>query len=323
MTEAAFVRANIKRWEEFEAKLKDLKHQDPDLLAGWYVQLTDDLAYARTQFPGGEITLYLNQLVASLHSRIYSNRREKKQRLLNFWRYEVPAVYYRHRMALLYSALVFFVAALIGALSAAHDFNFVRLILGDSYVNMTEANIAKDDPMAVYKSMRQSDMFFAITLNNIKVSFMAFLAGIFTAIGSGLLLFYNGVMLGSFQYFFYQKGLLITSVLSIWIHGTLEIPAIVLAGAAGMVMGNGLVFPGTYHRLESLARSAREGLKMVVGLVPVFIVAGFLESFVTRHTQLPLLIKLLIIGLSATFIIYYFVIYPAKLYSKHGKYQQN
>ena len=103
----------------------------------------------------------------------------------------------------------------IGALSAAHDDTFVRLILGDAYVNMTLNNIEQGDPMAVYKSMHQSDMFFAITFNNVRVSFMAFVMGLLISVGSGLIMFYNGIMLGAFQYFFYQKGLLLTSFLTI------------------------------------------------------------------------------------------------------------
>src|SRR5690606_15344093 len=100
-------------------------------------------------------------------------------------------------------------------------------------------------------------------------------------------LFYNGVMLGSFQYFFHQRGLLMESALTIWIHGTLEITAIVIAGGAGIVMGNSILFPGTYSRTESLMRGARRGVKIVLGMIPIFLVAAFLESFVTRLTDMP------------------------------------
>src|SRR5690606_37843425 len=181
--------------------------------------------------------------------------------------------------------------------------------LGDRYVNMTLENIEKGDPMAVYKSMGTVEMFLYIAFNNIRVSFLAFVAGALFSFGTVFVLFRNGVMLGAFQYFFYQKGLLLTSVLSIWIHGTLEISAIIIAGAAGMVMGNSLLFPGTWSRLESFKRGARRGLKIVAGLVPVFISAAFLEGFVTRHTGMPPWLSISIIGCSAAFILYYFVFY--------------
>ena len=322
MKEATFIHANITRWEQFEREIDSANQHDPDRLARLYILLTDDLAYARTHFPNGDITGYLNSLTAKVHGHIYRNKREKSNRLLNFWKFEVPEICYRHRMKLLYSLLIFAAAILIGAVSAANDDTFVRLILGDRYVNMTEANIEKGDPMAVYKSRNQALMFFGITFNNVRVSLMAFAAGILMSFGTGFLLFYNGVMLGAFQYFFYQKGLLVTSALTIWIHGTLEISAIILAGASGFILGNSILFPGTYSRMHSLREGARDGLKLVIGLVPIFIVAGFLEGYVTRLTESPDIVKGLIIGVSAAFIIGYFVIYPHKL-AQNGSIPKN
>ena len=317
MREAAFVKQNESRWESFEALLKHPERAHPDRLADYFVQLTDDLAYAQTHYPKSNTAVYLNNLAAKVHQAIYRNQKEERNRIVTFWKEELPQLYYEARRPLLYAFSIFILSMGVGALSAAHDDTFVRLILGDAYVNMTLNNIEKGDPMAVYKSMHQSDMFFAITFNNVRVSFLAFAMGLLISVGTGFILFYNGVMLGVFQYFFYQKGLLLTSFLTIWIHGTLEISAIVLAGAAGLVMGNSLLFPGTFPRLESFRRGARRGLKMVIGLVPIFVVAGFLESFITRQTEWPTLIKLAIIGGSAFFIIYYFVIYPTK-HSIHG-----
>ena len=322
MREAAFVKQNEQRWESFEAMLKRPERANPDRLADFFVQLTDDLAYAQTHYPRSNTAIYLNNLTAKVHQAIYRNKKEDRSRIITFWKEELPQLYYEARRPLLYAVLIFLLSAGVGALSTAHDDTFVRLILGDAYVNMTLNNIEQGDPMAVYKSMHQNDMFFAITFNNVRVSFMAFAMGLLISVGSGLILFYNGVMLGAFQYFFYQKGLLLTSFLTIWIHGTLESSAIVLAGAAGLVMGNSILFPGTYPRLESFRRGARRGLKMVIGLVPIFITAGFLESFVTRLTEWPAFVKLIIIGLSAFFIIYYFVIYPIKL-QPHGTEPEN
>ena len=120
-------------------------------------------------------------------------------------------------------------------------------------------------------------------------------------------------MLGSFQYFFFSKGLGFQSVMVIWIHGTLEISAIVLAGAAGIILGNSLLFPKTYSRMASVLRGAKDGLKIVIGLIPIFIVAAFFESFVTRHTEMPLVLSASILLSSAAFIVWYVFIYPAKI----------
>ncbi|MCK5371735.1 MAG: stage II sporulation protein M, partial [Cyclobacteriaceae bacterium] len=250
---------------------------------------------------------------SDIHLSIYKNKKEESSRFINFWKYELPQVMSESLKYVLISFIIFTVSGIIGALSAAHDDTFVRLIMGDQYVNETLSNIDKGDPMAVYKQMGQTEMFLGITINNIRVSFIVFIAGIFTSIAAGYLLFSNGIMLGAFQYFFYQKGLLMTSVLTIWIHGTLEISAIIIAGAAGIIMGNGLLFPGTYSRLQSFKNGAKKGLKMVIGLVPVFIMAGFLEGFVTRMTGIPDLFKIAIILGSAIFIFIYFIFIPLKI----------
>jgi uncharacterized membrane protein SpoIIM required for sporulation len=317
MREAAFVKQNEQRWEQFESLLRQPGSANPDALADYFVRLTDDLAYAQTHYPQSNTARYLNNLAAQVHQAIYRNKKEDRGRVGRFWKTELPQLYYEARRPLLYAFLIFVLSMGVGALSTAHDDTFARLILGDAYVNMTLDNIERGDPMGVYKDMQQSNMFFAITFNNVRVSFLAFVLGLLASVGTGFVLFYNGVMVGAFQYFFYQKGLLLTSFLTIWTHGTLEISAIVLAGAAGLVMGNSLLFPGTYPRGESFRRGARRGLKMVIGLVPIFIAAGFLEAFVTRLTEWPMAAKLAIVASSACFIVYYFIIYPLTL-NQHG-----
>jgi uncharacterized membrane protein SpoIIM required for sporulation len=188
----------------------------------------------------------------------------------------------------------------------------VQLILGDQYVNMTLENIKKGDPLGVYNSSDQATMFVQITFNNIFVAFRTFIFGLFASFGTLAMLFYNGVMLGTFQYFFYERGLLLEAVLKIWIHGTLEISVIIIAGCAGLTVGNSLLFPGTFSRLDSFKKGIKQGMKIAIGLVPIFIAAGFLESFVTRLT-LPPIVSGSIIGISAAFIIWYFVLYPITL----------
>jgi uncharacterized membrane protein SpoIIM required for sporulation len=307
MKEAVFVKHNSARWQSYEENPSD----DPDELTTRFITLTDDLSYARTFYPGSTVHRYLNGLTSQVHGTLYSNRKEDTRRIRTFWVYELPYEFYKARFQLLYAFLFFVVAFLIGSLSAAQDDTFVRLILGDGYVNRTLDNISKGDPLAIYKSQSSADMFLSITVNNIQVSFMAFSLGLLFSAGTLFILIQNGIMLGAFQYFFFEKGLLAASVLKIWIHGTLEISAIVIAGGAGLVMGNSILFPGTYSRKESFRAGAKQGLKMVIGLVPIFITAGFLESFVTRLT-LPVWASVSIIAISGAFVIWYFIIYPRK-----------
>ncbi|HEX6223128.1 MAG TPA: stage II sporulation protein M [Chryseolinea sp.] len=319
MREAAFIKQNKPRWEEFEKIVKSNHRAHPDKLAELFTQVTDDLAFARTQYPESRTTRYLNDLASKVHLDIYKNKKEDKNRFITFWKDELPAVMYDVRRPLFYSLIIFLVAGMIGAVSARFDDTFVRLILGDGYVNMTLENIKSGNPTKVYASQSELMMFFTITWNNIFVAFRVFVFGFFASIGTGLFLFYNGLMVGAFIMFFSQEQQLGHALPVIMLHGTIELSSIVIAGAAGFVLGNGLLFPGTYSRLESFKKGAVQGLKIVMGLVPFFIVAGFIESFITRYAFMPLSIKVLIIGLSAILMLYYFVIYPIRQ-KRYGKF---
>ena len=190
------------------------------------------------------------------------------------------------------------------------DESFIRLILGDTYVNMTIDNITSGKPMGVYNQGDEWEMFLRITTNNIRVSFIAFAFGLFFSAGTLWILFSNGMMIGAFEYFFYKYGLLAHSVMSVWAHGTFEITSVIIAGAAGLIMGNSFLFPGTYPRLFSFRRGAVRGVKIVAGLVPFFILAGVIESYITRYADAMPVVGALCIGISAVGVIGYFIVYP-------------
>ena len=311
-------RKNEKKWRQVENMLANPSAINPDQLADLYIELTDDLAFSQTNYPDSKTTVYLNGITAEIYQAVYKNKKEKSNRFLQFWAYELPKEFRQSQKHLFYSFAIFTIAVLIGIVSTSYDEGFVRLIMGDDYVNMTLANIDKGDPMAVYKGENADSMFYSITTNNIKVSFYAFILGIVFSVGTAWILFRNGIMLGAFQWFFYKKGLFLTSFLTIWIHGTLEISAIVIAGASGFVLGNSILFPGTLGRTTSLLKGARRAVKICVGLIPIFITAGFLESYITRRTEMPVAGKLTIIIGSFAFIIYYFVVLPILLNRKEA-----
>lgn len=319
MKEAAFIKQNKTRWEEFEAVTKNPRQAQPDKLAELFIQVTDDLSFARTQYPDSRTTRYLNNLASKVHLEIYKNKKEDKNRFITFWKEELPAVMYDVRKTLLYSLIIFLVAGIMGAVSTQHDDTFVRLILGDGYVNMTLENIKSGNPTKVYAGESELAMFFMITWNNIMVSFRIFVFGVFASFGTGFFLFYNGLMVGTFMMFFFQEQQLSQALPVIMLHGTVELSSIVIAAAAGFTMGNSLLFPGTYSRLDSFKKGALKGLKIVMGLVPFFILAGFIESFITRYAFMPTSVKAMIIILSAFLMVYYFVIYPIRL-KQHGKF---
>ncbi len=311
MREGLFIKKNIDKWRKYQYETTT----DPDEMAQQFTELVNDLGYSKTFYPHSKVTQYLNDLASRIYLNIYKNKREETSRIGRFFKTELPLTIRKHHREILYAFLIFVGFALIAAFSAAHDETFVRGVMGDDYVEMTEDNISKGDPFGVYKQGSALNMFAYIALNNIFVSFRVFVFGIFIGLGSIKEMFLNGVMVGSFQYYFFAKGLGWQSILVIWTHGTLEISAIILSGAAGLILGNSILFPGSHKRLHSLMQGVKDGLKIMIALVPVLLVAAFLEGFVTRYSYsaMPYWITIFILAASLIFIIWYFVWYPIQV----------
>ncbi|MEM6865830.1 MAG: stage II sporulation protein M [Bacteroidota bacterium] len=319
MREAAFVKQNKEKWIAFEKAIQNGSSTNPDELADGYIQLTNDLAYAQTYYAESKTLLYLNSLASQAHQKIYKNKKESRNRIVEFWGYEFPLFFRQYHKTLLITFLIFATATAIGSLSALNDGTFLRLILGDGYVNLTLENIAKGEPTAIYKSGSEIGTFLGITINNIRVAFLAFAFGVITSIGTVYILFSNGVMLGAFVTFFYTKGVFFEANRQIWLHGTIEISVIIIAGCAGLIMGNSILFPKTFSRRVSFMQGAKDGLKVVVSTIPFFIIAGFIEGFITRYADMPDWLAFLIIGGSLALIIFYYILYPILLNKLHEK----
>lgn len=313
MREVTFLRKNVDKWKAFEAMLKNHKNESADDLAELYIELNNDLAFAQSCFHNTNTAQYLNDLSIQAHNTIYKNRKENASRFITFWTHEVPELFSYRLKELGAAVFVFLLFCSIGVISQQNDASFARLILGDQYVNLTINNIEEGDPLAIYGMHTQLDMFFQITLNNIRVSFVNFILGIFTVFGTGWVMLKNGIMVGVFITFFSEYDLLSEAMLVIFIHGALELSAITISGAAGFVLGNSFIFPGTYKRSVSFVKGVKDGIKMLVSLIPVFIMAGFLESFVTRYTNMPIYLSLFIIISSFSFIIGYYFVMPIRI----------
>lgn len=317
MKETSFIKKNKDKWSRFEELYASTKN-DPEELSNLYMDITEDLSYAQTFYKRRTVRVYLNQLAQKVFLGVHKQKGESLRKLFSVWKTSLPLEIYRSRKNLQFALIAFIIYVAIGVITTYYNPDFPRIVMGDGYVDMTISNIEKGNPLAVYEAESQMSMFIQITTNNLKVAFLTFFVGFFLTIGTHMLLFFNGVMLGSFQFFFYSKGLLITTFLGIWIHGAFEISAIVLAGGAGLTAGNGWLFPKSYTRLQGLQLSARRGLKIMLSLVPFIIAAGFLESYVTHNYQaLPEWSKWLIIFFSFALIIGYYVVYPIYVARKH------
>jgi uncharacterized membrane protein SpoIIM required for sporulation len=310
MKETRFIDQNHNKWKRFE-RLYISDDAEPEELSDLYMEITDDLSYSRTFYNRRTVRVYLNQLAQKVVYDVQKQNRISFNYLLRTLTVSLPLEIYRSRHNILLAFASFLGAVILGVLTSQNDPDFIRYILGNNYVDQTLENINNGNPLAIYESGDQLSMFTLITSNNLKVAFLTFISGILLTIGTHVLLFYNGVMLGAFQYLFQYKGLLLVSFLGVWIHGAFEISCIVLAGGAGITIGNGILYPKTYTRLQSLQISTKRGLKIMLSLVPFIIIAGFLESYVTRNYQsLSDWSKWALIIFCLSFILFYFVFYP-------------
>lgn len=310
MKETKFIAENKQKWTRFEQNRNQQK-ADPEELGKLYSEISNDLSYAQTFYKRRTVRAYLNGLAQGVHAMLYKQKREPFKKVFSVWTRDIPLEVYNSRKHLLFALVLFLVWAAIGVFSSYLNPTFAELILGQQYIAVTEHNILEGNPLGIYGNEAQSSMFFSITLNNIGVALKCFFAGVFFSIGTHIILFQNAIMVGAFQYFFKLKGLLLTSFLTIWIHGAFEISAIVIASGAGFTLGHGILFPGSYTRLQSFQIHAKRGIRILISLIPIFIIAGFLESFVTRHYQtLPDWSKWMIILLSFGIVIFYYIVYP-------------
>jgi len=319
MREALFIKKNAQKWQEYEHFQTD----DPDEMANRFTTLVDDLAYAKTFYPHSKVTRLINGHAVSIYQSIYQNKKEKYTRLISFWKTELPLVIRKNHKTFLFTFIVFAVCFLTGIFSSMKDYEFIKGVMGEDYVIMTEENIANGDPFGIYKTTSEGGYFsnfIRLFYHNVRIDFWMFICGLLAGVITMFLLFYNSVMLGCFQYMFFAKGLGIKSVMVIWIHATLEISAMIISATAGFIIAKSILFPGSFSRLSSFKRGIKDAVKIMIIFVPMTLCAAFLESYITHLMSesfdkdgkggMPAWVSILILSISFFFVVWYFVIYP-------------
>ena len=298
MKETSFIKQNKQKWYKFE-QMYQQNRRDPDELSNLFIELTDDLSYARTHYPKRSVRVYLNGLAQKVFDRLYRKRRDSFRKVITFWTTSVPLEMYRAKGTVLTSFIVMAIGFIIGWISTVDDPYFLDVISESSRVAYEEECIAENKPISVYQTQDETSMFFDLVTNNMRVAFIAFVLGMLISIGSGFFMLYNGILLGSFLSFYQYKGYLMVAMMTVWLHGVFEISAIIIAGAAGITLGNSILFPGSMSRSQSMLIGAKRSMKMMIGLTPFMIGAGFIEAFISRFgPDMHWGINILIIGVN-------------------------
>lgn len=317
MREVAFIKQNKEKWLGIEKVIDGNVKKNPDELSSMYINLVNDLSFAQTYYPKSKTTVYLNHLSSRIFQKIYKTKRAEGNRLFYFFSTEVPLLVYQYRRYLFYAFTFFLLFTLIGVISAYYDKEFVKIILGEEYVNKTIENIKKGNAVGVYQQGSNWGTAIAIIFNNLKVGAMLFIYGIFGGVGTLFALLRNCIMLGSFQYFFQEHGALKESAKGIWMHGVFEIFSMVVEAMAGLILGASILFPKTYSRFNSFKRGFKDAFKIFLSTVPFTIVAGIIEGYLTRYAlTMPLVLNSLIIFGTLAVIGGYYFIYPYFVYRK-------
>jgi uncharacterized membrane protein SpoIIM required for sporulation len=292
-----FIAARQAHWVELERLLtrsegnglRGFDAADIEALGRAYRLVISDLAIARRDFPDDQLTLELNGLAARAHLRLYRAPAASWKRLASFFWTDFARRVRAARGYLGVAALLLFGPALLAYLAALLDPTLRDALVPEELRQIMASGRTWTD---IEPGLR-GGMATVIFTNNIQVAFISFAGGVLFGLGTVYILVSNGLMLGSLlgaaQY--YGVAPLLWAFISP--HGYLELTCIVIAGAAGLMLGDALLRPGLLLRREALARAARRSVELVLGAAPVMVVAGLIEGFISP-SEVPVAIKLAI-----------------------------
>jgi uncharacterized membrane protein SpoIIM required for sporulation len=259
-----------------------LSPTDLQELALLYRQIAADLASVREDPTSTNLAHYLNQLLGRAHNIIYMGRKTEKGNILTFYRDTYPAIFRETFSNTLAAFLIFLCAGVAGALLSLSDPSFARHVLGPHMMQSIEQHKMWTDSIVTIKPLASSQ----ILTNNLSVSISTYALGITAGIGTVWMMLLNGLLIGVVGVACWQGGMSLMLWSFVAAHGVLELPAIFIAGGAGFVIARGLLFPGALPRGESLVRAGKQSAKLFFGAIPLLLIAGLIEGFVSP-SELP------------------------------------
>jgi uncharacterized membrane protein SpoIIM required for sporulation len=300
-----FITSSQERWNQLEGFIGQVSRtslsrvpldefREGSLL---YRQTLADLAYARMRFPTHSVVRDLEQLVGRAHSVIYQSRRVKRTHWREFWTRRWPRLVVDALPQILTATMIFLIASVVGFLLAS-QFPVLEAFFVSPPMRaaMNEGHLWTE---SITSAAPQESS--AIATNNISVSILAYALGLTFGIGTIWLLVTNGLMLGVISAACLRAGVLGALAEFVVAHGALELPAIWIAAGAGLIMGEAMVFPRRYSRRVELRRAGARSVRLLAGVVPMLLIAGFVEGFVSPSNLPPALKIALAVGLAAVY----------------------
>ena len=254
-----------------------LTHEELQDLGLLYRQTASDLATVREDITSRPLASYLNQLLARAHNLIYMGKRPQWNRIVNFYLDTYPRIFRETFSLVILAALIFVAGGIAGVVVTLRDAGFAHQILGPQMIETIEKREMWTHSILAVKPMAAS----GIMTNNLSVGFMMFAAGITAGLGTIWMLITNGLLMGVLAVTTARAGMAMQLWEFVAPHGVLELPAIFIAAGAGLEIARGLLFPGIYSRKESLSRAGSRGAQLLLGEIPLLVVAGVIEAFIS------------------------------------------
>jgi len=280
--------------------VRALTHKELQELGLLYRQTASDLAAVREDPLSQQLARYLNQLLGRAHNLIYMGRRGHPGGINRFYRETFPQIF---RATLPYTVAafaIFLAASVCGLLVSLYDPTFPRYLLGGPMTDTIERRHMWTHSIVTIKPLASS----TIMTNNLSVAFTTFAFGITAGLGTIYMMFLNGLLFGVINTACWQAGMSLQLWGFVAPHGVLELPAIFIAGGAGLLIARGLLFPGLLPRRHSLARAGGQAVRLLLGTIPLLVIAGVIEGFVSPTDIRPGTKLLLALALGTMLAIY-------------------
>lgn len=312
-----FIKENAHHWKELASKTKKFKNgffkptkAQVDEYIILYNTVSNHLSYSRTYYGEDQTTQYLNKLLGAAHAVIYAEKKTPFSAFFNFFAEGFPVLFRKHLKTFAVSTLAFVLAGLVAFIFTAVDIeNALAFIDGNTISNLRAEG--QYDQFVFEMNMLQNVM---IGTNNIKVCILAFVLGFTLGIGTLYVLIVNGINVGVLAAIYFKEGQSLFFWSLIVPHGVPELFAIFLSGAAGLIIGYALINPKGLSRKDSFIVAARDAGKLLLGCIPILIIAALIEGFFTP-LDIPYAVKYAVAAAELVLLVLYLCL-PGRIKKK-------
>jgi len=299
MNRERFIRSRRDDWQQFEVLLARLRSTSDTSWTGQqiadlsrlYRSICYDLSLVQSREWGARLEAYLNDLVAQGHNCLYRSPPASAARALEFLIYGFPQLLRSRRTEFAVSAALFAVPLFVSIMIAMIRPDLAATVVGDEAVSNVLDMYSGDSFGATVNQQagQRTYMFGFYVRNNTSLAFNAYVSGIFAGIGTCLILLSNGISIGMLTGTVLAAGppTSVNYTSFIVTHGAPELTAIVISGAAGLVLAGGIFIPGSRSRMASLRHHGRQSLLLALGAGAMLFIAALLEGYFSARPIHP------------------------------------